>query len=90
MYQIGDKVQMRRLKDMPCEYETMPPYYVGNLLIRKGTGFLKYMVIFCGQQYHIRQLRYVDGRKCYLLETINRAPLLSTFEEYMFEKRCDF
>lgn len=46
MYQIGDKVQMRRLKDMQCEYETMPPYYVGNLLIRKGTGFLKYMVIF--------------------------------------------
>ena len=34
MYQIGDKVQMRRLKDMLCEYETMPPYYVGNLLIR--------------------------------------------------------
>ena len=46
MYQIGDKVRIRSLKDMRCEFETPSPQYVGNLLIRKGTGFLKYMVIF--------------------------------------------
>lgn len=86
MYQVDDKVRIRRLKDMQCECEALPSHYTGDLLITRGKGFFRRMTNLCGWQCRIHQVIQVNGRTCYKLVAQNGAHLVYTFEEYMLEK----
>ena len=86
MYQIGDKVRIRRLKDMQCEFEAPPPQYYGNALILGNTCFVKGMIAYCEKEFFIKDI-YFCNRNIYGLETNYGEELPFNFGEYMFE-RC--
>lgn len=86
MYQIGDKVQIRSLKDMRCEFETPSPQYCGNALIFGYIHFIKSMIPYCGKEFFIKDF-YFCNHNIYRLETNCVRELPFAFAEYMFE-RC--
>lgn len=86
MYQIGDKVRIRRLKDMQCEFEAPPPQYYGNALILGNTCFVKGMIAYCEKEFFIKDI-YFCNRNIYRLETNYGEKLPFNFGEYMFERQ---
>lgn len=86
MYQIDDKVRIRSLKDMRCEFETPSPQYCGNALIFGYIHFIKSMIPYCGKEFFIKDF-YFCNHNIYRLETNCGRELPFAFAEYMFE-RC--
>ena len=70
MIQVGDKVRVRRLKDLACEYMNIERYKLIGArtgsecitLINKGSSFIDSMCVFCGQELVInaRHFPYRD------------------------------
>lgn len=87
MYLPDDKVRIRRLKDMQCEFDTPSSQYDGNVLILRDTRFTKDMVAYCGRELFVRDALFCND-KLYRLETNYGYELPLVFEEYMLE-RCD-
>lgn len=86
MYQVDDKVRIRRLKDMQCEFETPPPQYCGDTLILGNIHFVKGMITYCEKEFFIKDI-YFCNRNIYRLETRYEEELPFTFGEYMFERK---
>ena len=61
MIQVGDKVRVRRLKDLACEHMNIESYK----LIGKGSSFIDSMCVFCGQELVINS-RHFPYRGCAL------------------------
>lgn len=67
MIQVGDKVRVRRLKDLACEYIGIEMYdgveMFGNegVLIEKGSSFVDAMCEYCGEEHKIINLFLTDG-----------------------------
>ena len=71
MIQVGDKVRVRRLKDLACEHMNIERYkLIGSgtgsecmALIDKGSFFIDSMCVFCGQELVINS-RHSPYRGC--------------------------
>lgn len=71
MIQMGDKVRVRRLKDLACEYMDVEIYNEVEIenangyltLIGKGCNFIDSMCVFCGQEFVIKS-RHSPYRGC--------------------------
>jgi hypothetical protein len=67
LIQVGDKVRVRRLKDLACEYIDIEMYdgveMFGNegVLIEKGSSFVDAMYEYCGEEHKIINLFLTDG-----------------------------
>lgn len=67
LIQVGDKVRVRRLKDLACEYIGIEMYdgveMFGNegVLIEKGSSFVDAMCEYCGEEHKIINLFLTDG-----------------------------
>ena len=87
MIQVGDKVRVRRLKDLACEYIDIEMYdgveMFGNegVLIEKYSSFVDAMCEYCGQEHKIINL--LDGR--YDVFLIDKAYSFN-FNAYMLER----
>lgn len=82
MYKVGDKVRVRREKDLRCEYN------VNDLsVIEKGDRFISNMFKFCGKQFtisHCKSRSYDELGALYefgLMEDKGRY----VWNEYMLE-----
>lgn len=71
LIQVGDKVRVRRLKDLACEHMNIERYkLIGSgtgseciALIDKGSFFIDSMCVFCGQELVINS-RHSPYRGC--------------------------
>lgn len=86
---IGDKIRIRRLKDLQCEYE------VDGNIIHKGSCFVPEMVNLCGSICTVTRIasrRYINIQErigerydIWLRTCDTQVCLWMTFNEYMLE-----
>lgn len=80
MLQVGDKIRVRRLKDLACEYIDIKMYdgieMFGKegVLIAKGNFFVDAMCKYCGEEH----------------EVICRCPSISDFEAFYIDETYNF
>ena len=89
LIQVGDKVRVRRLKDLACEYIGIEMYdgveMFGNegVLIEKDSSFVDAMRKYCGEEHKIINLFLIDGS--YDIFRIDEACSFN-FNAYMLER----
>lgn len=80
MIQVGDKIRVRRLKDLACEYIDIEMYdgveMFGKkgVLISKGSFFVGAMCEYCGEEHEI----------------ICRSPSISDYEAFLIDETYNF
>lgn len=89
MIQVGDKVRVRRLKDLACEHMNIESYKLIGVrtgseyitLINKGSNFVDSMCTFCGRKLKIRS-RLSPYRGCAVFRL---SKCRYSFNAYMLE-----
>lgn len=89
LIQVGDRVRVRRLKDLTCEYMEVGIYdeaviengSVFSNLIDKGSSFVNYMRAFCGLEIEINS-KLSPYRGCVVFQA-SKYPC--NFNTYMLE-----
>lgn len=90
LIQVGDKVRVRRLKDLACEHMDIESYKLIGAgtrskcitLIGKGSSFIDSMCVFCGQELVINS-RHFPYRGCALFSAY-KCPF--NLNAYMLER----